>query len=67
MSSLQTANDGIKINKAKDTFMKKIPFKVYQLLIQGKSQPVHTHDYMQIWYVMNGYAQHYIPPNQTII
>jgi hypothetical protein len=56
------SNDGpVDLFKAKDMFKKPIPFKVYCLVndeITGTAW--HTHDYMQIWYVMNGCCDHQI-------
>lgn len=58
---MKITSNGVFVNKAKDTFEKTIPFKVYkQIIIGGHHQAEHTHDYMQIWYVMNGRAQHCI-------
>lgn len=53
------ANNNIHINKAEIIFTKSIPFKVYLLDYGNISGTVnHTHDYMQIWYVMNGSCGH---------
>jgi AraC-like DNA-binding protein/mannose-6-phosphate isomerase-like protein (cupin superfamily) len=50
-----------KINKAEVTFTKSIPYKVYLLdygSITGTSY--HTHDYVQIWYVLEGSCGHFV-------
>jgi AraC-like DNA-binding protein len=44
--------------KAKEMFPKAIPFKIYRL-DSGNTQE-HFHDYMQIWYVINGCCEHRI-------
>jgi AraC-type DNA-binding domain-containing proteins len=49
----------MKINRAKDTFNKSIPFKVYRIADSKVSTIEHTHDYMQIWYVQRGCCEHY--------
>lgn len=49
------------LNKAKETFTGTIPFKVYSLTsdnIIGMTE--HTHDYIQIWYVMGGCCRHWV-------
>lgn len=54
-------SDGVYVNKAETTFKKSIPFKVYMIekeRVSGTSE--HTHDYMQIWYVMSGCCEHQI-------
>lgn len=59
--NFNTNDGGIILNKAVETFKKSIPFKVYCLKndkISGTTE--HTHDYMQIWYVMSGSCEHFI-------
>lgn len=52
----------ISLNRAKTTFKKPIPFKIYQLSdLSGIN--AHTHDYIQIWYVMYGCCEHWIGSN----
>jgi AraC-like DNA-binding protein len=46
------------INLAKETFYRSIPYKVYLKSIGSTVE--HTHDYMQIWYVLSGSCEHVI-------
>lgn len=47
--------------EAKDMFDKGIPFKTYrQVISKETTQKEHSHDYMQIWYVMSGCCRHSI-------
>ncbi len=49
------------INKASETFKKSIPFKIYYLSNKEMSGTyIHTHDYMQIWYVNKGCLEHVV-------
>lgn len=51
----------IPFNRAAETFIKHIPFKVYCVAndkVTGTAD--HTHDYMQIWYVISGSCEHLI-------
>lgn len=47
-----------------ETYLKKIPFKVYKL--EGIISPIkdHTHDYLQLWYVCKGAFIHSINNNK---
>lgn len=47
------------INLAKETFYKSIPYKIYSKSISSVIGE-HTHDYMQIWYVLSGSCEHII-------
>ena len=52
--------DYIQLSRAKDMFSQSVPFKVYQIAGNGVSGTIrHTHDYMQIWYVLRGCCEHY--------
>lgn len=54
------------INYGKEMFKKSIPFKVYCISDGGVSGKIeHSHDYMQIWYVLSGSCEHII--NNTSI
>jgi len=49
------------MNKASEVFKKSIPFKIYNLSnkeISGTN--IHTHDYMQVWYVKKGCLEHLV-------
>lgn len=49
------------INKASETFLKSIPFKIYYLSNKEMSGTrIHTHDYMQIWYINKGCLEHMV-------
>lgn len=51
---------------AKDTFHKAIPFKVYSVVnTQGNKE--HSHDYMQIWYVMHGCCSHIVNSKTNLL
>lgn len=51
----------ININRSIDTFEKSIPFKIYCLNKDNVSGTIeHSHDYMQIWYILNGSCYHTI-------
>jgi len=54
------------INYGKEMFKKSIPFKVYCISngdVSGKIE--HSHEYMQVWYVLSGSCEHFI--NNTSI
>lgn len=45
--------------KAEDMFERPIPFKIYSVDNKRIEElKDHTHDYMQVWYVMEGYCEH---------
>lgn len=49
------------INYARNEFKRSIPFKIYCLSEDNVSGSyLHTHDYMQIWYVLGGSCEHII-------
>jgi AraC-like DNA-binding protein/mannose-6-phosphate isomerase-like protein (cupin superfamily) len=45
---------------AKDMFSRDIPFKIYSITNHRGNSAEHTHDYMQIWYVMHGCCSHFV-------
>ncbi len=54
-------HNNVKVIRGADIFQKKIPFKIYKLdndTFSGTSE--HSHDYMQIWYIMSGCCEHCI-------
>lgn len=53
------------INLAKETFHKTIPYKVYSKSIGSIVE--HTHDYMQIWYVLSGSCEHIINNSSILL
>ncbi|NMB97910.1 MAG: helix-turn-helix transcriptional regulator [Clostridiaceae bacterium] len=56
------------VNKASETFKKSIPFKIYNLKNDNLSGTnVHTHDYMQIWYVRKGCLKHTVEGKSNIM
>ena len=46
------------IMKSSEMFNKSIPFKIYSLEGEMSATPKHTHDYIQIWYVVSGQCEH---------
>ncbi|HOJ10012.1 MAG TPA: AraC family transcriptional regulator [Clostridiales bacterium] len=59
MKSILNNKYNIHLNKASETFIKSIPFKIYNLEYNSFSgTSMHTHDYMQIWYVKKGCVEH---------
>ena len=58
----------IYVNKASETFKKSIPFKIYNLENRNLSgTSIHTHDYMQVWYVKKGCLKHTIGDKSNIM
>lgn len=53
-------SEKVYVNLAANTFLRKIPFKIYSLTGDKITTDKHTHDYMQIWYVMKGSCEHLI-------
>ncbi len=53
-------NEKVPINLAANTFLRKIPYKIYSLTNDKITTKKHTHDYMQIWYIMSGSCEHLI-------
>jgi AraC-like DNA-binding protein/mannose-6-phosphate isomerase-like protein (cupin superfamily) len=51
---------GIHMMTAEDMFKKNIPFKIYRLNNEHVNTSVHSHNYIQIWYVMSGYCEHHV-------
>ncbi len=45
---------------AKDMFPKDFPFKIYSISNHQGNAAEHTHDYIQIWYVMHGCCSHLV-------
>lgn len=57
--SIDRIQESVFINRASEVFEKLIPFKVYRVdNFTGTNR--HTHDYIQIWYVMSGCCEHHI-------
>ena len=49
------------LNLASHTFSRELPFKIYRLDRNNfLGTPEHTHDYMQIWYVLSGSCSHHV-------
>lgn len=64
----QNNNCQVYINKASETFKKSIPFKIYYLSNKEMSGThIHTHDYMQVWYVNKGCLEHVVNDKRHIL
>ncbi|HHV96059.1 MAG TPA: helix-turn-helix transcriptional regulator [Clostridiaceae bacterium] len=68
MKFMQNKHFNVYVNKASEIFKKSIPFKIYNLKDGNfTGTNVHTHDYMQIWYVKKGCIKHTVEGKSNIL